>query len=313
LSTPRLLGGQLGHALPHPRSAALELVSDRLRDRHRLVHVAEHLAGAVEQRLAGERQLDPVRRAPEQLAADELLERPDLPAQGGQGEVELLGRAAEVELRGDRDERAQVAQLDRVGGSREGQYASSVVSHAASIAKPSRPLMPFLHDRDKRLAFPFPARAVDDARMPSNASILWQDADLRLRRGIDVQVTWPPATSETPALLVVLPGASRGAPIWRELCIRIPAVVLAVPTTRFDEARETLEWAADHAAELGADPRRLLLAADHGGAGLVAALARHARDRGWPPISRHVLIDPELGPARVDQLVGLLRHEGRMQ
>src|SRR5215218_4318891 len=77
-----------------------------------------------------------------------------------------------------------------------------------------RPLMPFVHDGDKRLAFPFPVRAHDDAGMPSDV----QDADLRLRRGVDVQVTWPPATRERPALLVVLPGASRGAPIWRELC-----------------------------------------------------------------------------------------------
>jgi hypothetical protein len=169
--------------------------------------------------------------------------------------------------------------------------------------------MPFLHDRDKRSAFPFHARAFDDAGMPSPES---QHADLHLRR-VDVQVTWPPASRERPALLVVLPGGSTGAPIWRELSVRIPAVVLAVPSARFGEAREVLEWGADHAAELGADPRRLLLAADHGGAGLVAALARHARDRGWPRIARHVLIDPEIGPARVDQLVGLLRHEGSTQ
>ena len=77
---------------------------------------------------------------------------------------------------------------------------------------------------------------------------------------------------------------------------------------RFLDARARL---LDHAAELGADPRRLLLAADHGGAGLVAALARHARDRGWPPIARHVLVDPELDPARVDELVVLLGGKGR--
>jgi hypothetical protein len=165
--------------------------------------------------------------------------------------------------------------------------------------------MPFAHDGDKRLAFPFPARAVDDGGM-------LQHADLHLRR-VDVQVTWPPSIPESPALLVVLPGDSDGAPIWRELSVRIPAVVLAVPSAQFDEAREALEWGADHAAELGADPSRLLLAADHGGAGLVAALARHARDRGWPRIALHVLVDPDLGPARLDQLVGLLRHEGNTQ
>ena len=167
--------------------------------------------------------------------------------------------------------------------------------------------MRFLHDRDKRLAFPFPAGAVEDAGMTPAATILSQHADLHLRRGGDIQVTWPPATPERPALLVVLPGESVGAPIWQELCVRIPAVVLAVPGATFERAREALEWAADHAEELGADPHRLLLAGDHGGAGLIAALARHARDRGWPPIAHHVLIDPELGPARLDHLVRLLQ------
>jgi acetyl esterase/lipase len=109
----------------------------------------------------------------------------------------------------------------------------------------------------------------------------------------------------------VLPGASEDAPIWRHIATAIPAVLLAVRGRRFADAREALEWGADHAAELGADPRRLLLAADHGGAGLVAALARHARDRGWPPIARHVLVDPELDPARVDELVALLGGKGR--
>jgi hypothetical protein len=149
--------------------------------------------------------------------------------------------------------------------------------------------------------------------MQSNASTRAQHADLRLRGGVDVHVTWPPATPEPPALLVVLAGESEDAPIWAELCVRIPAVLLTVRGMQFGEACEALEWGADHADELGADPRRLLLAADHGGAGLVAALARHARDRGWPAIARHVLIDPELGPARVDELVGLLRHQERMR
>jgi alpha/beta hydrolase fold len=167
--------------------------------------------------------------------------------------------------------------------------------------------MRFLHDGDKRLAFPFPARGFEDVGMTSGTTILSQHADLHLRRGGDVQVTWPPATPERPGLLVVLPGASADAQIWQELSVRLPAVVLSVPGATFDRAREALEWAADHADELGADPRRLVLAADHGGAGLVAALARHARDRGWPRIARHVLIDPEVGQERLDHLVGLLR------
>jgi alpha/beta hydrolase fold len=131
-------------------------------------------------------------------------------------------------------------------------------------------------------------------------------AELRLRGGLAVEVTWPPAQHERPALLVVLAG--QAAPVWPELSRRIPAVLLTVRGARFADAREALEWGADHADELGADPSRLLLAADRGAAGLLAALARHARDRGWPPIARHVLIDAEIGRLRLDQLVGLLRH-----
>ena len=113
-------------------------------------------------------------------------------------------------------------------------------------------------------------------------------ADLRLRGSARVRVTWPPATPVAPALVVYL--ASGDA----EPCLDTSAIVLAVHLTpgaaAFDEARETLEWAADHGAQLGGDPRRLILAADHRAAGLVAALARHARDRGWPPIERTVQV-----------------------
>jgi hypothetical protein len=164
--------------------------------------------------------------------------------------------------------------------------------------------MPFPHDGHTRSAFPFPAREAQDAGMRSGASSLAQHADLRLRGSVAVAVTWPPETPEPPALLVVV---GEPAPIWQTLCRRIPAVLLTVRGARFTDAREALEWGADHADELGADPSRLLLAGDHTGAGLVAALARHARDRGWPAVALHLLIDPELGPARVDELVELLR------
>jgi alpha/beta hydrolase fold len=158
--------------------------------------------------------------------------------------------------------------------------------------------MRFVHDRDERSAFPFRPRAVEDAGM----SILAQHAELRLRRA-NVQVTWPPSTTDTPALLVVVGDAD--APAWQQLAVMTPAVLLAVPDATFGAAREALEWGADHAAELGADPRWLVLAGEHRGADLVAALARHARDRGWPRIARQVLIDPE--HARVDRLARLLR------
>jgi hypothetical protein len=46
-------------------------------------------------------------------AADLGLERPDHLADAGLREAELLGRAAEVELLGDREEHADLPKLDR--------------------------------------------------------------------------------------------------------------------------------------------------------------------------------------------------------
>jgi acetyl esterase/lipase len=169
--------------------------------------------------------------------------------------------------------------------------------------------MSFLHDRDKRSAFPFRACALQDPGM-SNAWVLSQDAELHLRGGVRARVTWPPATAgERPPLVVLVPGRGEQADanLCRELAIRIPAVVLAAAPGTFTAAREALEWGADHAAELGADAEEIVLAGDHRGATVVAALARHARDRGWPAIAHVVLIDPRAVLATADALAPLLR------
>jgi hypothetical protein len=122
-------------------------------------------------------------------------------------------------------------------------------------------------------------------------------ARLRLR-GVSgsVQVAWPPATTGAPGLLVFLPddgsqdagrGLSPDPPMigGSGLSARSGAVVLW-PSGRvtFDEAVATVEWAADHAGELGADARRLLIAGEGAGAGLAAAVAAHARHQGWPAL-----------------------------
>jgi hypothetical protein len=156
--------------------------------------------------------------------------------------------------------------------------------------------MPFLHDRHERSAFPFSRAASQDAGMTSTA-------DLRLRGGLRAQVTWP-RSAERPPLLVLVAGEPR---IARELADRLPAVVLAVGD---DGAREALEWGADHAAELGAAPDRTLVAGPHRVATAVAALARQARDRGWPPIATALLFDP--AATAVEPLAGLFRIAARL-
>jgi alpha/beta hydrolase fold len=115
-------------------------------------------------------------------------------------------------------------------------------------------------------------------------------AELRLRSSagpLRVRVEWPVATGGTPTLLVFLPDAGEAT---AALFSRAGAVVLSARPEAFYDAVAALEWAADHAAELGADPRRLVVA----GGALAAALALHARDRAWPALTRQVLIGADL-------------------
>ncbi|WP_232668544.1 alpha/beta hydrolase [Pseudonocardia sp. TRM90224] len=68
-------------------------------------------------------------------------------------------------------------------------------------------------------------------------------------------------------------------------------VLVSRPTTPHD-AIDVVEWAAEHAAELDADPDRLLVGGEHRGAAFTAAVARQARDDGWPDLLRQVLVAP---------------------
>lgn len=90
--------------------------------------------------------------------------------------------------------------------------------------------------------------------------------------------------------------------LGRGLCVLGGVVVLsAAPPSGLrraspisvDEATGIVGWAADHAGELGADPRQLVLAGEGSSAAVVAAVALHARDHGWPHLARQLLIEPE--------------------
>jgi acetyl esterase len=110
-----------------------------------------------------------------------------------------------------------------------------------------------------------------------------------------------------PALLVLLPGGASDDvdavdavdALCRGACADIGVVVLS-PTSRatpgpqgatFADALAAVRWAADHAAELGADAGRLLLAGTGLGGRLVAAVARQAQDDGWPVVTHQVSIE----------------------
>ena len=126
--------------------------------------------------------------------------------------------------------------------------------------------------------------------MPGMATEVKREADLSLReRGglIDVCVWWPAlAEAERPPVLVFLSDddsrREEVSDLCRELCAELGMLVLSVRTRAFDAAATALEWTADHGAQLGADPGRLLLGGIGAGASLAAAVGQGARDKGWP-------------------------------
>jgi acetyl esterase len=86
----------------------------------------------------------------------------------------------------------------------------------------------------------------------------------------------------------------------RRLADGADAVVVSVdyrmgPEDRFpaavDDAYAALQWVAAHAAELGADPARLVVAGDSAGGNLAAVMSQLARD-GGPAIRFQLLVYP---------------------
>jgi acetyl esterase/lipase len=140
-------------------------------------------------------------------------------------------------------------------------------------------------------------------------------ADVQLRGPggrLAARVYWPPAPAlapwPPPLLVLFPPGTGTGGvedSLGLGLCALVDVVVLAV-TCRppgpdglgpaLDDATTAAAWGADHATELEATPHRILVAGEGAGADLAATVARQAADEGWPPILRHVLVRPALGP-----------------
>lgn len=136
-------------------------------------------------------------------------------------------------------------------------------------------------------------------------------ADLQLRGQsgpLRTRVHWPPAAGAPvrPPLLVVLP-AGGDDDMWATVAALAGVVVLTVTDARLTrltdaaalvEATTATQWAADHAAELNADPRRLLVGGVARGAWLAAAVALRARDDGWPALARQLLVLRPTAPGR---------------
>lgn len=69
--------------------------------------------------------------------------------------------------------------------------------------------------------------------------------------------------------------------------------------TPLEDCYTALSWIVSHAERLGVDPARLLVAGSSAGAGLAAALALLARDRGGPALAHQLLIYPMLDDRQI--------------
>jgi hypothetical protein len=122
--------------------------------------------------------------------------------------------------------------------------------------------------------------------------LVQREAALSLRAARDFvrpRVSWPVDVDDGNPIAVFLWDGDSCFDAADALCSEGGVIVLALHTAALDVATIALEWAGDHAGLLGGDPDRLVVA----GGGLAAAAALHARDQGWPPLSRQLLIGPD--------------------
>jgi acetyl esterase/lipase len=94
-----------------------------------------------------------------------------------------------------------------------------------------------------------------------------------------------------------------GADIWLEWVQTLDAVAVSVEyrlapenpdPAALEDCYTALAWTAEHAAELGFDPGRLLIAGESAGGGLAAGVALLARDRQGPALVGQLLMYPML-------------------
>jgi hypothetical protein len=142
--------------------------------------------------------------------------------------------------------------------------------------------------------------------MPAMPSLMPREADLSLRAArefVRPRVSWPPDATDGSPIAVVLSDGDSALDLAGALCLEGGFVVMALQTDALDVATIALEWAGDHASLLGADPDQLVVA----GGGLAAAAALYARDQGWPPLARQVLIGPDVSgwPPAGESLAGV--------
>ena len=140
-----------------------------------------------------------------------------------------------------------------------------------------------------------PVDRVEDRRIPGPAG------------DVPVRIYWPDSPGPLPALVYVHGGGwvicdlDTYEAMCRITANRVGCVIVSVdyrlaPEHPFPAAAEdayaAARWVAEHATELGADPRRVAIAGDSAGGNLAAVCALMARDRGGPDLVFQLLIYP---------------------
>jgi acetyl esterase/lipase len=171
-----------------------------------------------------------------------------------------------------------------------------------------------------------PPPPADDGRARASTSA---DTHVRSAAGpVRARVHWPARirSASPPPMVVVFadPGADRrpGPDVdarargsesadarARELCRRLGVVVVAVAVDDVAAGLAVVGWAADHAADLAADPARIVVVGDGAGADLATRVAARAGADGWPPIERLVVLPA--GGAPPPWLLHALTADGR--
>ena len=142
-------------------------------------------------------------------------------------------------------------------------------------------------------------------------------ADLQLRGStspVPVRVYWPgqAASQPVPVLVFCIVGAGAGAQAeqtCRRLSEECALLVLGVHCLAgAHDGMTVLEWAAEHAAELGADPARLLVAGQGAGGAVATAVISQARAGGWPEAA--LAAGPDLSQTVRQILAGTASNSG---